>query len=107
TTPHGGILGRASAGPGAALALPAGPGFCERKHTVTVNVGVIGVGMIGQDHIRLLTRVLSRARVPAITDGDPGRAKSVGEGLPGEVRVHENGQDLISDDGVDAVVVTS
>ena len=74
---------------------------------MTVNVGVIGVGMIGQDHIRRLTQVLSGARVSAVTDVDTGRAKSVGEGLPGEVRVHENGQDLISDDGVDAVVVTS
>lgn len=74
---------------------------------MTVNVGVIGVGMIGQDHIRRLTRVLSGARVAAVTDVDTGRAKSVGEGLPGEVRVHENGQDLITDDGVDAIVVTS
>jgi myo-inositol 2-dehydrogenase/D-chiro-inositol 1-dehydrogenase len=63
--------------------------------------------MIGQDHIRRLTQVLSGARVSAVTDVDTGRAKSVGEGLPGEVRVHENGQDLITDDGVDAVVVTS
>jgi myo-inositol 2-dehydrogenase/D-chiro-inositol 1-dehydrogenase len=74
---------------------------------VTVNVGVIGVGMIGQDHIRRLTHVLSGARVAAVTDVDSERAKSVGQSLPGEVRVHENGQDLISDDGVDAVVVTS
>ena len=74
---------------------------------MTVNVGVIGVGMIGQDHIRRLTQVLSGARVSAVTDVDTSRAKSIGEGLPGEVRVHENGQDLISDEGVDAVVVTS
>jgi myo-inositol 2-dehydrogenase/D-chiro-inositol 1-dehydrogenase len=74
---------------------------------VTVNVGVIGVGMIGQDHIRRLTRVLSGARVSAVTDVDLDRAKAVGQGLPGEVRVCESGQDLIRADGVDAVVVAS
>ena len=42
---------------------------------MTVNVGVIGVGMIGQDHIRRLTHVLSGARVSAVTDVDLDRAK--------------------------------
>jgi myo-inositol 2-dehydrogenase / D-chiro-inositol 1-dehydrogenase len=74
---------------------------------VTVNVGVIGVGMIGQEHIRRLTYVLSGARVAAVTDVDLDRAKSVAQGLPGEVRVHETGQDLINDEGVDAIVVAS
>jgi myo-inositol 2-dehydrogenase/D-chiro-inositol 1-dehydrogenase len=73
---------------------------------VTLNVGVIGVGMIGQDHIRRLTHVLSGARVSAVTDVDLDRAKSVAAGLPG-ARVHETGQDLIRDEEVDAVVVTS
>ena len=41
---------------------------------MTVNVGVIGVGMIGQDHIRRLTHVLSGARVSAVTDADLKRA---------------------------------
>jgi myo-inositol 2-dehydrogenase / D-chiro-inositol 1-dehydrogenase len=74
---------------------------------VTLNVGVIGVGMIGQDHIRRLTHVLSGARVSAVTDVDVERAKSVASGIPGDVQVHATGQDLITDDGVDAVVVAS
>src|SRR3954454_17345466 len=74
---------------------------------MTVNVGVIGVGMIGQDHIRRVTHVLSGARVSAVTDVDLDRAKSVAQGLPGEVRVHETGQALIDADEVDAVVVCS
>jgi myo-inositol 2-dehydrogenase/D-chiro-inositol 1-dehydrogenase len=72
-----------------------------------VNVGVIGVGMIGQDHIRRLTHVLSGARVAAVTDVDLDRAKSVAADLPGEVRVHATGQELVTDEAVDAVVVTS
>jgi myo-inositol 2-dehydrogenase/D-chiro-inositol 1-dehydrogenase len=73
---------------------------------VTLNVGVIGVGMIGQDHIRRLTHVLSGARVAAVTDVDLERAKSVADNLP-SARVHETGHELIKDEEVDAVVVTS
>src|SRR5947209_4359721 len=62
--------------------------------------------MIGQDHIRRLTHVLSGARVSAVTDVDLERAKSVATDLAG-VHVHDSGQDLIRDDQVDAVVVTS
>jgi myo-inositol 2-dehydrogenase / D-chiro-inositol 1-dehydrogenase len=73
---------------------------------VTLNVGVIGVGMIGQDHIRRLTHVLSGARVAAVTDVDLARARTVADDLPGAV-LHDSGQELIADPGVDAVVVTS
>src|SRR6476661_2531657 len=62
--------------------------------------------MIGQDHIRRLTYVLSGARVTAVTDVDVDRAKSAVERLAG-VQVHETGQDLISDPGVDAIIVAS
>jgi myo-inositol 2-dehydrogenase/D-chiro-inositol 1-dehydrogenase len=42
---------------------------------MAVNVGVIGVGMIGQDHIRRLATVLSGSKVVAVTDVDPARAE--------------------------------
>jgi myo-inositol 2-dehydrogenase/D-chiro-inositol 1-dehydrogenase len=73
---------------------------------MTVRVGVVGVGMIGQEHIRRLTHVLSGARVVAVTDADVERAKSVAASLP-DARVHATGQDLIRDEDVDAVVVAS
>jgi myo-inositol 2-dehydrogenase/D-chiro-inositol 1-dehydrogenase len=73
---------------------------------VTVNVGVIGVGMIGQDHIRRLTHVLSGARVAAVTDADLERAQTVADGLA-DAKMHKTGQDLIEDPDVDAVVVAS
>jgi myo-inositol 2-dehydrogenase / D-chiro-inositol 1-dehydrogenase len=73
---------------------------------VTLKVGVIGVGMIGDDHIRRLTHVLSGVEVVALTDVDLDRAKTVADGVPG-ARVLSTGEELISDDGVDAVVVCS
>jgi myo-inositol 2-dehydrogenase / D-chiro-inositol 1-dehydrogenase len=62
--------------------------------------------MIGQDHIRRLTTVLAASEVVAVTDVDQARARNVADGIPG-ARVHATGQDLIREDSVDAVVVTS
>ena len=59
--------------------------------TPVPRVGVIGTGMIGQDHIRRLTSVLSGARVAAVTDVDLDRARSVADGVPGAV-VHDTGR---------------
>jgi myo-inositol 2-dehydrogenase/D-chiro-inositol 1-dehydrogenase len=73
---------------------------------VTVRVGVIGTGMIGQDHIRRITGVIPGGRVAAVTDADLARAGQVAAGLPG-ARLHQTGQDLIADGDVDAVLVTS
>src|SRR3954464_5953567 len=62
--------------------------------------------MIGQDHIRRLTHVLSGARVAAITDTDLDRAQTVAAGLAGAAG-HKTGQDLIEAPDVDAVVICS
>ena len=73
---------------------------------MTVRVGVIGVGMIGQDHIRRITQVLSGGAVVAVTDVDAARAEHVAADLPGAT-VHPAGNDLIGAGDVDAVLVTS
>ena len=73
---------------------------------VTVNVGVIGVGMIGQDHIRRLTQVLSGARVSGVTDVDLVRAQDVVGKIPG-AKLYQSGQELINSPDVDAVVIAS
>lgn len=73
---------------------------------MTLRIGVIGTGMIGQDHIRRLSTVLAGAAVVAVTDVDADRARAVATRLPA-ARVHATGAELIGADEVDAVVVTS
>lgn len=76
---------------------------------MTVRIGVIGVGMIGEDHVRRLSRVLAGAQVVALTDVDPARAQDVAArfGSTTPIRVHGSGQEVIGDPEVDAVVVCS
>ena len=73
---------------------------------MTVGVGVIGTGMIGQDHIRRITRALTGGAVVAVHDVEEAGARQVAAGLPGAT-VHASAQDLIADASVDAVLVAS
>ncbi|MGX6601363.1 Gfo/Idh/MocA family protein [Micromonosporaceae bacterium Da 78-11] len=70
-----------------------------------LRVGVIGTGMIGQDHIRRMTTVLSGVRVTAVTDVDTTVAARVGARIG--ATVHATGEDVVADPQVDAVVVCS
>ncbi|MFG2894465.1 Gfo/Idh/MocA family oxidoreductase [Streptomyces sp. NPDC048248] len=72
---------------------------------MTVRVGVIGAGWIGQDHIRRLTHVITGAEVVAVTDIDTARAEEAAAGVG--ARAVPTGAELIALPEVDAVLVTS
>lgn len=71
---------------------------------MSLRVGVIGTGMIGQDHLTRLTKVLSNVDVTAVSDIDKARAVSA---APANAEVFEKAQDLINSSSVDAVVLCS
>jgi myo-inositol 2-dehydrogenase / D-chiro-inositol 1-dehydrogenase len=70
-----------------------------------LKVGVVGTGMIGQDHIRRMTEVLSGVDVVAVSDIDGNTAKEVGERVG--ATVFADGEQLIANPSVDAVAVCS
>ncbi len=72
---------------------------------MSLRLGVIGTGNIGQDHIRRITQALSGAVVVAVNDLDGERAQKVAQGIGG--RAEATGQAVIAGADVDAVLVTS
>jgi myo-inositol 2-dehydrogenase/D-chiro-inositol 1-dehydrogenase len=74
---------------------------------VTLRIGVVGTGMMGADHVRRLSTVISGVRVVAVSDVDTEQAKRVAEGAGGDVRVFSEAGELIADDQVEAVLIAS
>ena len=72
---------------------------------MTLGIGVIGVGMIGQDHIRRLTTVLAGASVVAVSDVNADQTKEVARGVG--AKTYATGEDLIASADVEAVIVAS
>ena len=71
-----------------------------------MNVGVIGAGLMGSTHARLLASAVSGAEVVAISDAVPDSAQRIAEEL-GVRTIHADALELIADPAVDAVVVAS
>ncbi|WP_263262930.1 Gfo/Idh/MocA family oxidoreductase [Pseudomonas sp. RIT-PI-S] len=74
---------------------------------MTLNIGVIGTGAIGQDHIRRLTQTLRGSRVVAVTDINLEQAAKVVAEQRLTAELYPDGHALIASSQVQAVVVTS
>lgn len=74
---------------------------------MTLNIGVIGTGMIGRDHTRRIQQVLSGAQVVALSDVNAASAEAVRKDLAPSAKIYETGEALIAAPEVQAVLVTS
>ncbi|MGN0993561.1 MAG: Gfo/Idh/MocA family protein [Butyricicoccus sp.] len=68
-----------------------------------LQVGVIGCGMIGRDHIRRMTEVITGTRVVAVSDSFAENGRRVAAQY--DCAFYDQGEELIADPAVEAVVV--
>lgn len=73
---------------------------------MTVNIGLIGTGVMGADHARTLATQVAGVKLRALTDADAARAKSVAAETGAET-VAADPLSVINDPSVDAVLIAS
>jgi myo-inositol 2-dehydrogenase/D-chiro-inositol 1-dehydrogenase len=73
---------------------------------VSVRVGIIGVGVMGADHARVLASHVPGAVLQAVYDADPARARAVADEA-GAQSVAADPLALVRDPNIDAVLVAS
>ena len=73
---------------------------------MSVRIGIIGVGVMGSDHARILATQVPGAAIQAIYDADPARAKAIADET-GAGQVFSDAVALIADAAVDAVLIAS
>jgi myo-inositol 2-dehydrogenase / D-chiro-inositol 1-dehydrogenase len=69
-----------------------------------MNIGVIGTGLMGSTHVRILSTLVSGATVTAVSDPVSAEQVAAGQGVG---TIHADPLALIRDDGVDAVLIAS
>jgi myo-inositol 2-dehydrogenase / D-chiro-inositol 1-dehydrogenase len=73
---------------------------------MTVRIGVIGVGVMGTEHARLLNEAISHTELEAVCDINADRATAVAATAP-RARVFDDPMVLMKDDRVDGVLIAS
>jgi myo-inositol 2-dehydrogenase / D-chiro-inositol 1-dehydrogenase len=70
---------------------------------MSIGVGVIGAGVMGSDHARLIRSHVSGAHLVAVADADPARAREAAAGA----RVDTDPLELIDSPDIQAVIIAS
>ena len=70
---------------------------------MSIGVGVIGAGVMGSDHARLIRSHVSGAHLVAVADADPARAREAA----GDARVDTDPLKLIDSSDIQAVIIAS
>jgi myo-inositol 2-dehydrogenase / D-chiro-inositol 1-dehydrogenase len=73
---------------------------------MTVKIGLIGAGVMGADHARILSTAVSGVELVGLCDPDAGRRSKIVD-MCGTVRAFADPLDLIRDGRVDAVLIAS
>jgi myo-inositol 2-dehydrogenase/D-chiro-inositol 1-dehydrogenase len=73
---------------------------------MSVRVGIIGVGVMGGDHARILVSQVPGATLRALYDADPARARAIADET-GAQSIAADPLDLVEDPAIDAVLVAS
>jgi myo-inositol 2-dehydrogenase / D-chiro-inositol 1-dehydrogenase len=71
-----------------------------------LRIAVLGVGMMGADHVARITSRISGAQVAVVNDYMPEKASEVAAAVPG-ARVANDPFDAIADDDVDAILLAT
>ncbi|MCD0446642.1 Gfo/Idh/MocA family oxidoreductase [Glycomyces sp. A-F 0318] len=72
---------------------------------MSIRIGVIGTGWIGEQHVHRLTATVAGAEVAAVSDIDPVRAARIADAAG--ARAADSAEKLIGDPDVEAVVIAS
>ena len=73
---------------------------------MTIRVGLIGAGIMGADHARILARELGHVTLQYVCDADAARARKVADDT-GALHVTTDPYAVIADSAVDAVLIAS
>jgi len=73
---------------------------------MSIGVGIIGAGIMGADHARIIAGQVAGAHLVAISDADEARARAVAQET-GAKRVARDAMDVIHDPDVSAVLIAS
>jgi myo-inositol 2-dehydrogenase / D-chiro-inositol 1-dehydrogenase len=77
-----------------------------RNKTVTIRVALIGAGIMGADHARILSSQIPNVTLQFICDADAGRAKKIADEC-GALHTSADPFAVISNNDVDAVLIAS